>query len=94
MRKLTKNEIKRNKVYETIAQANFEDFIVKGHVKQGLLIENKDDGQNIVIKTIIKKAKVDFESEQIERPVEQAKEDKKEDKEKETVENDEPTEED
>jgi len=92
MRKLTANELKRNGLYETIAQAEFKDFLVKGHVKQGLLIEDKENGDNIVIKVILKKEKVDFETEQIERLVEQVEEKKKEDKEK--VENDEKTEED
>ena len=74
MRKLTKNELKRNGLYGTIAQADFKDYDVIGHVKQGILMRGKVDKQDVVVKVILKKAQVDFTSEQIERPIEQPKE--------------------
>lgn len=70
MRKLTKNELKRNKIYDTIANIEFEDYEVIGNVKQGLLIRDKDDGQDVVLKTILKKEKVNFDDEKLERPIE------------------------
>lgn len=70
MRKLTKNELKRNKIYDTIANVAFEDYEVIGNVKQGLLIRDKDGGQDVILKTILKKEKVDFDNEKLERPTE------------------------
>lgn len=81
MRKLTSTELKRNRLYGTIASADFENYNVKGHVKQGMLLEDKEDGSHIIIKAIVKKSKVDFEKEQIERPTEQVKDEKDKDKE-------------
>lgn len=81
MRKLTANELKRNRLYDTIANAEFENYNVKGHVKQGMLLEDKEDGSHIVVKAILKKSKVDFEKEQIERPTEQVKDEKEDTKE-------------
>jgi len=79
--KLTKTQLKRNKVYGKISEVEFEDYEVIGHVKQGLLLRDKDKGQDVVIKTIFKKSKVDYENEKLERPTEQPKdEDEKEDK--------------
>lgn len=79
MRKLTSTELKRNRLYATIADAQFNDYDVVGHVKQGLLIRDKENDVDVVIKAIVKKSKVDFTKEQVERPTEQPKEDKKED---------------
>lgn len=70
MRKLTKNELKRNKIYDTIANVEFEDYEVIGNVKQGLLIRDKDGGQDVILKTILKKEKVDFDNEKLDRPTE------------------------
>jgi len=77
--KLTKTQLKRNKVYAKIAGVEFEDYDVIGHVKQGLLVRDKEKGQDVIIKTIFKKSKVDYDSEKIDRPTEQPK-DEKEDK--------------
>jgi hypothetical protein len=77
MRKLTSNELKRNRLYDAIANANFKDYEVIGHVKQGLLIRDKENDTDVVIKTIIKKSKVDYTKGLVERPTEQP-EDKKE----------------
>jgi hypothetical protein len=86
MRKLTKNELKRNGLYETIAQADFEDYDVLGHVKQGILMRGKVDKEDVIVKVILKKAQVDFTSEQIERPIEQAKEENTKDEKEDTKE--------
>lgn len=79
MRKLTSTELKRNRLYATIADTQFNDYDVVGHVKQGLLIRDKENDVDVVIKAIVKKSKVDFTKEQVERPTEQPKEDKEED---------------
>lgn len=79
--KLTKTQLKRNRVYGKISKVEFEDYEVIGHVKQGLLLRDKEKGQDVVIKTIFKKSKVDYEKEKLERPTEQPKDDEeKEDK--------------
>ena len=76
MRKLTSNELKRNRIYDTIANANFQDYEVVGHVKQGMLLEDSD-GNHVIVKAILKKTRVDYESKKIERPTEQPKEEEK-----------------
>jgi len=76
MRKLTSNELKRNRIYDTIANANFQDYEVVGHVKQGMLLEDSD-GNHVTVKVILKKTPVDYESKKIERPTEQPKEEEK-----------------
>jgi len=78
MRKLTTNELKRNRLYDTIANANFQYYEVQGHVKQGMLLEDSG-GNHVIVKAILKKERVDFEKEAIERPTEQPKEVKEED---------------
>lgn len=77
-RKLTSTELKRNRLYATIESADFQDYEVIGHVKQGLLIRDKENDIDVVIKAIVKKSKVDFTKEQIERPTEQVKDEDKE----------------
>jgi hypothetical protein len=81
MRKLTSTELKRNRLYATIETAEFQDYEVIGHVKQGLLIRDKENDIDVVIKAIVKKSKVDFTKEQIERPTEQVKDEDDKDKE-------------
>jgi len=81
MRKLTSTELKRNRLYATIESAEFKDYEVIGHVKQGLLIRDKENDVDVVIKAIVKKSKVDFTKEQIERPTEQVKDEDDKDKE-------------
>jgi len=73
MTKLTKTQLKRNKMYAKVAETNFGDFEVKGHVKQGLVLRNAETGQDVVIKAIFKKSQVDLEADGIERPTEQPK---------------------
>ena len=70
-RKMTANELKRNAIYDTISGVEFEGFTVLGNVKQGLLMEGNETGKHVVVKVILKKAKVDFEAESIERLTEQ-----------------------
>jgi len=86
MRKLTKNELKRNGLYETIAQTDFEDYNAIGHVKQGILMRSKDDKEDVIIKVILKKTKVSFETNSIERPTVQVEEKDTKDKEEDTKE--------
>lgn len=73
MTKLTKTQLKRNNMYAKVAETDFGDFEVKGHVKQGLVLRNEDTGQDVVIKAIFKKSQVDLEADGIERPTEQPK---------------------
>jgi len=76
-RKLTNDELKRNRLYASIGNASFSDYKVIGHVKQGLLLRDTVNNQDVIVKTILKKVAVDFEKEQIERPTEQVKEETK-----------------
>lgn len=77
MTKLTKTQLKRNNMYAKVAETDFGDFEVKGHVKQGLVLRNDETGQDVVIKAIFKKSQVDLEADGIERPTEQPKDEDK-----------------
>ncbi len=74
MRKFTSTELKRNRLYATIAEAEFDGYEVIGHVKQGMLIRDTENDTDVVIKTIVKKSKVDFTKEEIERLTENVEE--------------------
>jgi len=78
-RKITANELKRNAIYDTISKVEFEGFAILGNVKQGMLMEDVETKEHVIVKVILKKAKVDFEAESIERLTEQVEDEVAED---------------
>jgi len=73
MKKMTKMELKRNAIYATVANTKFGDYENVGNVKEGYLLRNETE--DVIVKIIIKKSVVDYDSEQIERLTENVKED-------------------
>jgi hypothetical protein len=92
MRKLTSNELMRNGMYATIAEADFGEFKAVGNVKQGFLFKDAE-GKSVVVKVILKKDEVDYDEEAVERPTEQV-EDEEDESTEEAVDSDESDDED
>ena len=86
MKKMTKAELTRNAIYATVATTQFDGYENVGNVKEGFLIKNSKTGENAIVKIILKKTTVDYDTEQVERLTENVVEEKTEVKAKDTKE--------
>ena len=76
MKKMTKAELTRNAIYSTVASTEFDGYENIGNVKEGFLIRNAESGEDAIVKIILKKTAVDYDTEQVERLTENVVEEK------------------